>query len=77
MRSVPSCAQTELSWDEKTGVRYVVTNRELSEKLDWPEGTEILVMEGMEEGQENVRMPEAVSYTHLYIRMCVLFKYFF
>lgn len=31
---------------------------ELSEKLDWPEGTEILVMEGMEEGQENVRLPE-------------------
>ena len=36
----------------------MVTNRELSEKLDWPEGTEILVMEGMEEGQENVRLPE-------------------
>ena len=34
---------------EKTGVRYVVTNRELSEKLDWPEGTEILVMEDIHE----------------------------
>ncbi|MCB5939120.1 amino acid adenylation domain-containing protein [Mediterraneibacter sp. 210702-DFI.3.120] len=54
---------------EKTGVRYVVTNRELSEKLDWPEGTEILVMEGMEEGQENVRMPEVSPKDSAYIIM--------
>jgi yersiniabactin nonribosomal peptide synthetase len=54
---------------EKTGVRYVVTNRELSEKLDWPEGTEILVMEGMEEGQENVRLPEVSPKDSAYIIM--------
>ena len=54
---------------EKTEVRYVVTNRELSEKLDWPEGTEILVMEGMEEGQENVKLPEVSPKDSAYIIM--------
>lgn len=47
----------------------MVTNRELSEKLDWPEGTEILVMEGMEEGQENVRLPEVSPKDSAYIIM--------
>ena len=54
---------------EKTEVRYVVTNRELSEKLDWPEDTEILVMEGMEEGQENVKLPEVSPKDSAYIIM--------
>ena len=47
----------------------MVTNRELSEKLDWPEGTEILVMEGMEEGQKNVRLPEVSPKDSAYIIM--------
>ena len=47
----------------------MITNRELSEKLDWPEGTEILVMEGMEEGQENVRLPEVSPKDSAYIIM--------
>lgn len=38
-------------------------------KLDWPEGTEILVMEGMEEGQENVRLPEVSPKDSAYIIM--------
>ena len=47
----------------------MVTNRELSEKLDWPEDTEILVMEGMEEGQENVKLPEVSPKDSAYIIM--------
>lgn len=54
---------------EKTGVKYVITNRDWEKKIIWPEGTRRFILEEMKECISKAELPEVMPEDSAYIIM--------
>lgn len=54
---------------DRTGVNYVITNQEWESMIEWPEGTECLPLEEMEERLPDIKLTEVLPTDSAYIIM--------